>query len=377
MKKIIQVFGSLDAGGAESRMMDVFRAIDKTKYQFIFVTLDPKDGQFYESEIARLGGQVIKISSPRVIGIRRHFGELVKIFSELHKEGVDVVHAHTSYHCGVVLTAAKRAGISVRIAHARTTSSINKNSAKEKFTIFLGKTLIKMFATTRLALNEETSLALYGCKPDGEKVRVLPNAIDLKRYEDPEGCPDLSDISDATTVIGHIGRFQPMKNHRFIIDFFKEFKASNPDSLLVLVGDGPLRKEIEGYVEASGLSDKVRFMGLRKDIPSILKSIDLFILPSFYEGLVGSVLEAQASGVTCLVSDTVPRNVDMNLGLVHFLNLDKPESWQKAAEEALAVCRPSYGEITKSFNERGFTLDSEINQLTAIYENTYNNHHHL
>lgn len=377
-KTIVQVFGSLDAGGAESRMMDVFRTIDRNKYTFVFISLDSKDNQFYESEILSLGGRIIKISSPRDVGIYRHLKEMIKMFKNLKSSGANVVHSHTSYHSGLVLLAARIAGISVRIAHARTTSSANKGSIVQKFMIEVGKYLIKINATHKLALNDETAIALYGQKADNLNIKILPNAIDLERYRTASTAEDLQDISSDCIVIGHIGRFQPMKNHKFLVDFFKEFNKKYKNSVLVLVGDGPIKEEIEQQVKNYGLNENVRFLGLRKDIADILKRVNIFVLPSYFEGLCGSVLEAQASAIPCLISNKVSTSVDMGLNLVKFLSLtENIAKWVTDAELSLNTKKPSFESIFSAFSQKGFTLESEIKKLTAIYENSHNNNHDI
>lgn len=379
MIKIVQVFGSLDAGGAESRMMDVFRAIDRSKFEFIFVSLDCKDNQFYESEIRSLGGRVIKLPSPRSENIVKHVRRLTALFRKLRLDGASVVHAHTSYHCGIVLMAARLAGIPVRVSHARTTSSLNRKSLVQKLSIGLGKTLINVFATVRCALNCETAEALYGrrCYELG-KVEIIKNAIDITRFKNPGICAELSGLPSDTTVIGHIGRFQPMKNHEFILHFFIKFRAHNQNSKLILVGDGPLRVEIEAKVREAGLRDDVLFLGLRSDIPSILARVNLFIFPSKFEGLPGSVIEAQASGIPALVSDNLTHKMDMELGLVEYLSLDvSPDIWVEHAARMLHRRRPQFNEIYTAFDAKGFTLENEIRQLTNIYENTDNNNHDI
>lgn len=378
MKKIVQVFGSLDAGGAESRMMDVFRAINRDKYEFIFISLDKRANQFYEKEIEYLGGYVIKIASPREVGIIRHLQEIYSVLCQLKNDGADVIHSHTSYHSGVVLAIATMTGFNVRIAHARTTSSQNNKSIAQKMMIRLGKSLIKRFATYRLALNNETAQALFDCKVDGHNVIQINNAINLDQYKEVKIAKDLADIPKDWIVIGHVGRFQPVKNHRFIIDLFSEFKKSHENSLLVLVGDGPLRPEIESYVNKFNLSASVRFLGLRSDIPSILARIDLFIFPSIFEGLAGTILEAQASGVPCLVSDSVSKTVDMEVGLIRFISLNaEKKEWISIADELLQIPRKSFDHIYSGFSAKGFTLENEISDLTEIYENTYHNHHNI
>lgn len=376
MKTVIQVFGSLDAGGAESRMMDVFRAIDRSKYRFIFVSLDTSEGQFYEEEIRSLGAEIIKIESPRRTGVWRHFRQLHELFLSLKSAGkADCVHAHTSYHIGIVLLAARRARIPVRIAHARTTSSINRGGFANKLMIAVGKRMIKSFATNRLALNEETALSLYG-KDSG--ARIIPNAIPLELYSEALPADIYADIPADATVICHIGRFQPMKNHEFLLKLFAEYIKEHPDSWLILVGEGPLRPAAESLVKELNIDNRVKFTGLRRDIPQILSRASVFVFPSKYEGLGGVVLEAQAAGVGCVVSDTLPRNVDMGLDMVDFVSLEASVAcWVEAIDKSLSKSRPDYEARYEAFDRRGFTLEHEIKLLTSIYENADNNHHNI
>lgn len=376
MKTVIQIFGSLNAGGAESRMMDVFRAIDRSLYRFIFVSLDTTEGQFFEDEIRSLGGEIIKIESPRQVGVWYHLKQLHALFVRLRTEGnADCVHAHTSYHIGIVLFAAYKARIPVRISHARTTSSINRGGLANKLIIAVGKKLIKSFATNKLALNEETALSIYGSTKD---VQIIPNAIPLKLYSSAQASDIYTDIPASTKVICHIGRFQPMKNHEFLLKLFAAYINEHPDSWLILVGDGPLRPAMELLAKELGIDHCVKFTGLRRDIPQILSRASVFVFPSQYEGLGGVVLEAQAAGVNCVVSDTLPRNVDMGLGMVDFISLEVPlANWIKAIEKSLSKARPNYSLRYKAFDKRGFTLEHEIKLLKSIYENADYNHNNI
>lgn len=376
MITVIQVFGSLNAGGAESRMMDVFRAIDRTKFQFIYVTLDTSDNQFYEKEILSLGGKVIKLPSPRQVGIRSHIRQLEATFKELKSKGeADCVHAHTFYHSGIAMLAAYSAGIPIRIAHARTTSSVNKHGIANKFMIAVGKLLTKVFATHRLALNKETAKSLFGnCR----NVRIIPNAIPLELYSNAQPSEIYSTIPDTAKIICHIGRFQSMKNQEFLLRLFAPFIKVHPESWLVLVGDGKTKLKMESLAEELGIANRTVFTGIRRDIPQILARASVFVLPSKFEGLVGSVLEAQASGVGCVVSDTVPKNVDMGLDLVEFVSLNAPaSSWLKAIEHAITLPKVSFEKRYAAFDKHGFTIANEIKLLTTTYENTDNNYHNI
>lgn len=367
-KLIIQVFGTLGAGGAESRMMDVYRNIDKQHVQFVFVTLDKSENQFYEKEILSLGGSVIKVSSPREKGLMGHFCELLSTFKYLKQKGAVAIHSHTLYHSGIVCIAARMAAISARITHSRNTDTLNGKTFVGRMQVNIGKILIKIFATHRLALNKECAEYLYGrgCIESGKAI-ILPNAIDLTKYKMKKRA-QLPDVPDDALVIGHVGRFQPMKNHTFLIDFFVKFHALYPESYLVMVGDGPQRQEIADKVESLNLSKYVRFLGLRNDIYALMPCFNLFVFPSIFEGLAGVLLEAEAAGTPSLVSDTVPTTADMNLGLIKYISLDKDLSeWCSEAACLLEQERPDFSVIEAAFKKRNFTLEQEIGDLYSIY----------
>lgn len=365
---IIQVFGTLGAGGAESRMMDVYRNIDKQHVQFAFVTLDKSKNQFYEKEILSLGGSIIKISSPKEKGLMRHFSELLSTFKYLKQQGAIAIHSHTLYHCGIVCMAARVVAIPVRIAHSRNTDTLNGKTFVGRMQVNIGKVLIKIFATHCLALNKECAEYLYGkgCIESG-KATVLPNAIDLTKYKMKKRA-QLPNVPDDALVIGHVGRFQPMKNHTFLIDFFAKFHTLYPESYLVMVGDGPQRQEIAEKVESLSLSKYVRFLGLRNDVYALMPCFNLFVFPSIFEGLAGVLLEAEAAGIPCLVSDTIPSTADMNLGLIKFISLNKDLSeWCEEAAYLLEQEKPDYSVIEAAFKKRHFTLEQEISDLYSIY----------
>lgn len=369
MVTVIQVFGSLGAGGAESRMMDVYRMIDHNHVQFTFICLNQAENQFYESEIQHLGGKIYKMPSPHDIGIIQHIYDLYKLFKYLKSENAIAVHAHTLYHCGIIMLAAKIAQIPIRISHARSTASLNSNSFIQKVFIHIGKTFIHLFATHRLALNTETAEFLYGKKAIKKgKIKILPNAIDLKCFEkNIEPTPPL-DIPHNSIIIGHVGRFNAMKNHHFLIEFYDLFHQKYPNAHLVLVGGGPLKEEISQLVVNKRLDKQVHFLGLRKDVSALMSKFDIFILPSIFEGLVGSVLEAQAAGTPCLVSDSVSTSVDMGLGIVKFKNLNDPlEKWVETASKLLNNKIRCRKRITEAFKNKRFTIEQEIEDLYNIY----------
>jgi len=362
---ILQVFASLNMGGAECRMMDVYRNADRTEIQFDFVTLTPEK-QYFEDEIQNLGGKVYKLKSPREIGFIKHINE---IRSCIKRNNYDVVHAHTSYHCGIVMLAAWLEHVPVRISHARTTGSQSKSKGKTVLLV-LGRVLINLFATKKLAISNAAGRYVFG----NHKYEVLPNAIDIDKYQGVDKAEidtlrsELGlNISDF--VIGQIGRFDPMKNHEFTVKWFKQFLEVEHRAKIIFIGDGQLREGINELVASMDISNRVIFTGARNDVYKMIHLLDVLFFPSIFEGLGGVAIEAQAVGIPVVESNTVPIETDMGLGLVQRIALNAGLSdWTNAVLKSKELSRPSYKQINVMFKKNKYILSSTINRLTELYK---------
>lgn len=363
--KVLQVFASLNAGGAEARAVEVLRYLDKDRFAVDFLSMKTDEGQFHEQEIRSLGAGIIKIPSPRETGALKNLLLLKKIMKQ---GGYDVVHARTSYHCGMVCLAARLAGVRVRITHACTSSS-GHSSLAARLSIALGKVLIRLFSTCRVAVCSDTGEFLFGSQSYIE----IPDAVDIEKFiaVSAQEAADLRgelNIPENSTVIGMVGRFAPMKNHGFAVKFFEAFHAAKPDSTLVFVGDGELREATQELVNEKGLADSVIFTGLRRDVCRFMKMFDFLLLPSTFEGFGGAPTEAQAAGLPVVKSSAVSDSVDFGLGLVRSVSLDAPlAQWLSAAEQALCAPAVSDGEIRRAFASRGFSLEAVAEKFAEIY----------
>lgn len=363
--KVLQIFGSLNMGGAESRMMDIYRNLDRDICDFDFLTMLKDDNQYYEAEIEKLGGNIIKIDSPRKSGIFKHVISLYKI---IKRGKYNAVHAHTSYHCGIVAMVAFFAGAKIRISHSRTTGSKQKSKFKRLF-LSLGRSLVNIFSTHKFAISKDAGKFLFG----KSKFQVVPNAIDVDKYIDVSNEEILSlkeefKLSKDNFVVGQIGRFDPMKNHEFTIKWFTEFLKVKPNAILMLVGDGPLRQEIYKQCRTLEIEDKVIFTGVRGDVPKLIHVFDVMIFPSIFEGLGGVVLEAQAAGVPSVVSDNIPRETDLGLDMVTRCPLeDSFEIWNAAVLSTTEKVIPNTIEIVNSFDNYGYSIKSVCDKIINIY----------
>ncbi len=363
--KVLQIFASLGMGGAESRMMDVYRNIDQTVYTFDFLTM--QDGvQHYESELAASGARVIHIQNPRQVNVLRHISQLRRVM----KDGqYDAVHAHTSYHCGIALFAAWIAHVPVRIAHARTTGS-KQHSLKSKVASMIGRALIRLFSTERLAISRHAGEYLFG------KMRftVVPNTICVEKYMDvsAEQTKDLKNelkIPEHAFVIGQIGRFDEMKNHRFTLHWFAEYRRTHADAHLVLVGDGTLRAEMEAFAKDLQIGSAVTFTGVRADVPQLIHVFNMLLFPSLFEGLGGVVLEAQAAGIPTVESENIPPEADLGLGMVLRCRLqDELSCWSEAVDRCREYASPDRQTIEAAFDAHGYSIEAVRDTYCQLYK---------
>ena len=370
--KVLQVLGSMNMGGAECRMMDVYRHINRTLYDFDFVSFTEGE-DFFEKEIRSYGGEVHHIASPRGRSLIQHFRELYKC---IRNGNYDVVHAHTSFHSGIVMLIAWICKVPVRISHSRNLSTLRSGVA-HGLEEFVGKILIKMFATKCVAISVDAGKYLFGRK----KYQVIPNAIDTEKYqicsdEKIEQLKKEIGIPSDCIIIGQVGRFSRVKNHRFTIDFFEHYLQSTPNAVLVFVGGGLFESEIEEgnhiseLVKSKGLKDKVIFTGVRSDIPDFIHVLDTLIFPSFYEGLGGVAIEAQAAGVPVVENEELPKETDLGIGLVEKCSLNAPlEEWKEKINLSVNKPRPTYQDINRAFDSNGFSIEATTQTLCRMYRN--------
>ena len=305
---VLHVVGRLDIGGAESRIMDLYRNIDREKVQFHFVQ-HTKDRCAFEEEVEMLGGKVYHVPRFNVKNYFTYRKAWMKLFKE-HPQ-IKAVHGHMTSTAGIYLPIAKKAGVPITIAHAR--SAGVDSGLKGKITLFLRRNLYKK-CDYRFTCSELAGEAVFGNQHQQErKARFIPNAIETEKFKFD------SEIRDSIRkelrledkfVIGHVGRFAPMKNHKYMLQILEqcmkiEKDQKLPQTVLMFLGDGSLKEEIKRQAMGMGIDSRVLFMGNKKDVYRYYQVMDYFLLPSFYEGLPGTAIEAQASGLPGIMSDTI------------------------------------------------------------------------
>lgn len=326
MKRVLCIISSLNAGGAETFLMKIYRSLETNKYQMDFAVSEL--GGVYEKEVKERGGKI-------------HFVHMrtqkpVKSFSELYslvkKEKYQYVLKLCDTPIGVTdVIAAKLAGAK-RVAVRSCNANCNEVRLRKAVNGIL-RPILNTVTDVKIAPSDLAADFTFGHKQvQKNKISFLHNAVDLDVYKfDPNSREDLrKEIApNNELVIGHIGRFTAQKNHSFLLKIFKEIKKIRKDSILVLVGTGDLKSEIQENAKELQIDDSVVFTGVRSDIPQLLSAMDVFVLPSFFEGMPNTVIEAQAVGLPCVISDTITKQANIT-DLVKYLPLEKaPDFWAK------------------------------------------------
>ena len=365
---VLQFFSTLNNGGAENRMMDVYRCIDPEVVKFDFAVVHEGE-HFFDKEIFANGSEKYVFPDPRK-GLIKNYKAMVKGFRE---NEFSAIHTHVAWYCGVVLMAAKKAGIPVRIAHARNAASPDRKW-KEKILCNLGKLLIKMSATQKIAISEAAAEHIFGKDAvKNQQCMVIPNAIDQKKYyvlneQEKIVFKQKLGIPIDKKVYVTVANFRAPKNHKFLLDIANALKDKNDNFVLYLIGDGELREEIEEKIIRLGLSDNVILLGSRKDVPEILSVFDAMIFPSLYEGLGGVVLEAQLAGVPAIVSDAIPKIADVGIDMVEFVSLkDSPAKWADTVIKAVENNHWEKEVALEAFKRCGYCIEDATRTYLKEY----------
>ena len=367
--RVLHILHSMDRGGAENAIMNYYRAINRNEVQFDFLlTAEPKCA--FEDEIIALGGQIHRVPAitvrhpfPYIKGIRRFFRE--------HHE-YKIIHSHTSSKSVIPLAIAKNCGVPVRIAHSHNSQS--ESGIRGLIRNFL-MPFLKITANAYFACGWQAADWLYGKGfTKNGRVQVIRNVIDAQKFRFSQtsrmNIRKKLGFEDASFVVGHVARFCQEKNHRFSIDILKELVNIVPNSYLLLVGDGPLRKDLEDYAKESGVDSRVRFAGVVSNVHDYEQAMDAFILPSFYEGLPLSIIEAQVSGLPCFTTKGSVSDECSVTNLVTYLPLeDGPAAWaHKIAETRDTERKDTFEEIVAA----GYDSLTAATYLQNKYINLYN-----
>lgn len=360
MIRVLQCVNIMDRAGLETMLMNYYRKIDRTQIQFDFLTHREEKGA-YDDEIINMGGKVYH--APRLYpqNYPKYFKWMKRFFQE-HPE-YKIVHSHIDSMSYLPLLAAKKAGIPVRIAHSHNTKiQVDfKYILKQYFRL-----RINSVCNYRFACGEEAGKHLFGDK----KFKIIPNAIDANRFFYSELIREKKREElglNSRFVVGHVGRFTLQKNHIFLVKVFLELFKRNPSAVLMLIGDGEKKEEILNIVCDNKMENNVIFLGNRPDVNELYQAMDVFVMPSLFEGLPVVGVEAQFSDLPCIFSNKVTKEVEFN-GKCKFIGLD--ESTAVWSEQILSMSNLKRG-INTSLLDSNYNIENAYQLLENFYNGLY------
>lgn len=366
MKRLLCIVNSVNTGGAETFLMKLYRAVDRAQYQFDFCINERAPG-FYEDEIQALGGKVIRICG-RTESL---LGSMKMLYRVVRDGDYNYVMRIGQYSLTVIdLVVAKAAGAN-RTIYRSANSSVG-NSVKKRI---LHKCLLwlpKTIPDVKIAPSQLAAEFMFGKRAvHNGKVLLLNNAIDTDLFKfnaDVRRQMRKSLGLEEEFAVCHIGRFSTQKNHYYLIDVFAELHRKKVNAILFLIGKGELEEEIKEYVDKLGLSNCVCFMGVRSDIPQFLMAMDVMLFPSLYEGMPNTIIEAQATGLHCVISDSITREAAITNKVDYMSLAASPEEW---AEKMLAYADPYDREnMQRVLMEKGYDIgDAAKKFCDVVFEN--------
>lgn len=358
VKRILHIVTTLNRGGAETMIMNYYRALDKSKYQFDFL-VHRQDVGAYEHEVREMGGRIYRAMPIRPNTYHKYFKFLDTFFQE-HASEYIAVHAHIQENSGFAFKYAAKYGILNRIS----TSHIADAPIDYKYPFRLyASYFLNKYVTKRLACGERAGKTLYGKRA----FKVFPNAIDssLFRYNEDVRNAVRNELGIGNSfVIGNTARLSSVKNHMFMLDILSEIIKTKKDVVMLFLGEGDERPNIERQIEAKHLQEYVRLLGVRPDVYRIIQAYDIFLFPSKLEGLPVSVIEAQAAGLKCFLSDIIDKSVDIT-GDITFMSLDNSAvAWADKIVSGIPYERKdNKAKIVKA----GYDVEDNIGKLLALY----------
>lgn len=366
--RILNLFTVMNRGGAETMVMNYYRAIDKSKIQFDFMVHRQERGA-YDDEIEAMGGRIFRMCPIYPQNLFR-YKRMLKEFFDNHPE-YQILHSHMSELGYFAFKEAIRHHVPVRICHAHNAPVFSSETVIEKLKQVSRELLalqMRKLSTDYFTCSQIAGEWLFG-KKNGEKLIFMRNAIDAVTFAYNRANAQKVKAEFGWTnkfVIGHVGRFCPQKNHDFLIDIFHRFHAKHPESVLVLVGSGELQYTIQKKVKRLGLEKYVCFLGDRSDMPNVYQAFDAFLFPSFYEGLPVSLIEAQASGLPCVISDTISKQTRLVPAYYPISLKGKTEQWVTQLERCMELL---HTDTTSMIKDAGFDIHNNAEWLMNYYIN--------
>ena len=368
MVRVLQVMGGMNRRGAETFIMNIYRKIDRTKVQFDFLVYTDEK-QDYEDEIVRLGGRVIHMSCETGIKAFLSIPKFKRVISE--NGPYKIIHIQTLLNSVWPLLALPKNCSTVRMVHSHNTRNKVLMSGIESLYEKFSKNIIQSRTQIMVACGKGAGEYLFGEKFHNGGI-VLNNGIDMDIHavRNEHAVASIRkeyDLNDKL-VIGSVARFNEVKNHPFMVKIAKALKDQGIDFRMLFVGNGDGENAIRQFVQENDIEQEIIFTGLRSDIPDLMFTFDVFLMPSHFEGNPVTLVEAQAAGLPCVITDNISKEMDMGLGLIKRCSLsDSADVW---AEAILSISNNRCTNetlIRQKISSCGFDAQATADQLLSIY----------
>lgn len=362
MKRLLCIVGGMNAGGAETFLMKLYRKMNKDLFQMDFAVAITEKG-YYDDEILSMGGRIYRIS-PKSAGVIRNFNDIKML---VKREKYSYVLRTSQHSLSALELFAARCGGAKNTIFRSSNSNTTTGRGKDLMLHRLCQFMPRWYADIKLAPSTEAAEFMFGknCVKNGRAI-LLHNAVDLSIFNydmvSRERIRNELKIPANVTLLGHIGRLNQQKNHAFLLDVFKLYNSKNPNSVLLLVGKGELEDNIREKAKALDISEKIIFTGVRSDVPALLSAMDVFVFPSLYEGMPNTVIEAQATGLQCVIADTITREADIT-GLVHYLPLGNAKEWASYIDRLPQIARKT---PIQQFKENCYDIETVADQFVKL-----------
>ncbi len=359
--RVLQITTQMVRGGLETFLMNLYRNIDRDRVQFDFLVHRQAPGD-YDEEIRSLGGKIFIV--PRQNPFDPGYFKAVRKFFSEHRE-YRIAHAHLDCMSALPLSCARKEGVPVRIAHSHNAAQTKDLKLPLKL---MCMRKIPREATELLSCGKAAGDFMFG----GAPYQVIPNAIDTEQFlfqkELREKARKELGFSEEELVVGHIGRFMEQKNHPFLLRIFSALLRKRKNSRLLLVGEGPLMEEMKAQAKELGISENCVFTGVREDTPALYQAMDVFCLPSLYEGFPVVMIEAQTAGLPCLISDTVSPECILTDHVEQLPLHAGEEAW---AEKLLSIAGGDRSDGAGKVQSAGYDVRENAKRMQKHYEDLY------
>ncbi len=357
--KVLEVCARLNIGGAQKVAANIGRYAPKD-IQIWYLVFGSDVGE-YEPPLIELGHHIVHMPLQNNLAFFRALCKFIR------QESFDVVHCHTMYSCGIFMLAARLCGVRGRICHSHTSKDEAPQALRRILYKRIMRALTRLLATDYLACGKEAGYELYGERFFRKHGRIVKNGIETHKYAFDETARKEIRASYGLSeafVIGHVGHYVTVKNQSFLIDLLPELLRQRPNCVLLLFGDGEDRQKLQAQIERLNLQASAKLMGNADNIDRILSAFDVFVFPSLYEGTPLALIEAQANGLPCMISDQIPDDACLtDLILRHALS--KPSAWIRSI---LAASRPgNCGEYQRRIEQLYGSVEQSMQTLYQLF----------